>query len=52
MLSCLTDQEYDDVMTVCSMFPVIEMDVKPHGKTFVFYYSYTCRSVQTKFSKF
>lgn len=30
MLNGLTDQEYDDVMTVCSMFPVIEMDVKPH----------------------
>lgn len=46
MLNGLTDQEYDDVMTVCSMFPVIEMDVKPHGiKTFVICYSYTCRSV-------
>ena len=33
LLRNLTGEQYEDVLNVCSMFPDIEMVIKPHGKS-------------------
>ena len=33
LLRNLTGEQYEDVLNVCSMFPVIDMVVKPHGES-------------------
>ncbi|XP_068697913.1 translocation protein SEC63 homolog [Montipora foliosa] len=30
LLKCLNDEQYEDVINVCSQFPEVEMNVKPH----------------------
>lgn len=33
LLRNLTGEQYEDVINVCSMFPVIDLVVKPHGES-------------------
>ena len=32
LLRNLTGEQYEDVINVCSMLPIVEMKVKPHGE--------------------